>query len=107
MKKRRKEKKTSEEKKKQADFGGHSYQWFYIKYASIELNQELSSLSEQSLSRLQSYGLSFYENNWSKMYREQVSLWLNNEDGHNDITTYKNFSHRFLQLQTPEEITIY
>ena len=41
------------------------------------------------------------------MYREQVSLWLNNEDGSNDITTYKNFSHRFLQLQTPEEITIY
>ena len=95
------------EKKKQADFGGHSYQWFYIKYASIELNQELSSLSEQSLSRLQSYGLLFYEKNWSKMYREQVSLWLNNENGSNDITTYKNFSHRFLQLQTPEEITIY
>ena len=95
------------EKKEQADFSGHPYQWFYIKYASIELDQELSSLSEQSLSRLQSYGLSFYENNWSKMYREQVSLWLNNEENHNDITTYKNFSHRFLQLQTPEEITIY
>ena len=95
------------EKKKQADFGGHSYQWFYIKYASIELDQDLSSLSEQSLSRLQSYGLSFYEKNWSKLYREQVSLWLNNENGSNDITTYKNFSHRFLQLQTPEEITIY
>lgn len=41
------------------------------------------------------------------MYREQVSLWLNNEDGSSDITTYKNFSHRFLQLKTPEEITIY
>ena len=41
------------------------------------------------------------------MYREQVSLWLNNEENHNDITTYKNFSHRFLQLQTLEEITIY
>ena len=95
------------EKKKQADFGGHSYQWFYINYASIELDQDLSSLSEQSLSRLQSYGLLFYEKNWSKMYREQVSLWLNNENGSNDITTYKNFSHRFLQLQTPEEITIY
>ena len=95
------------EKKEQADFSGHSYQWFYIKYASIELNQDLSSLSEQSLSRLQSYGLLFYEKNWSKMYREQVSLWLNNENGSNDITTYKNFSHRFLQLQTPEEITIY
>lgn len=95
------------EKKKQADFGGHSYQWFYIKYASIELDQDLSSLSEQSLSRLQSYGLSFYEKNWSKMYREQVSLWLNNEENHNDITTYQNFSSRFLQLQTAEEITIY
>ena len=89
------------------DFGGTSYQWFYIKYASEELDQDLSSLSKQTLDRIESYGLSFYEQNWSKMYREQVSLWLNNEDGHNDITTYKNFSHRFLQLQTPEEITIY
>lgn len=95
------------EKKEQVDFGGHSYQWFYIKYASIELNQDLAPLSKQALDRIESYGLSFYENNWSKMYREQVSLWLNNEDGSNDITTYKNFSHRFLQLQTPEEITIY
>ena len=95
------------EKKKQADFGGRSYQWFYIKYASIELDQDLSSLSEQSLSRLQGYGLSFYESNWSKMYREQVSLWLNNEKNHNDITTYQHFSSRFLQLQTAEEITIY
>lgn len=95
------------EKKKQADFGGHSYQWFYIKYASIELDQDLSSLSEQSLSRLQGNGLTFYEKNWSKMYREQVSLWLNNEENHNDITTYQHFSSRFLQLQTAEEITIY
>ena len=89
------------------DFGGTSYQWFYIKYASEELDQELPSLREQSLSIIETLKFPFLENNWSQMYREQVSLWLNNEDGHNDITTYKNFSHRFLQLQTPEEITIY
>ena len=41
------------------------------------------------------------------MYREQVSLWLNNEDGSSDITTYKNFSHRFLQVEDAKDIENY
>ena len=89
------------------DFGGTSYQWFYIKYASEELDQELPSLREQSLSIIETLKFPFLENNWSQMYREQVSLWLNTEDGHNDITTYKNFSHRFLQVENAKDIENY
>ena len=41
------------------------------------------------------------------MYREQVSLLLNSEEGSDEITTYKNFSSRFLDYTTYDEIQIY
>lgn len=45
------------------DFGGTSYQWFYIKYASEELDQELPSLRQQSLSIIETLKFPFLENN--------------------------------------------
>ena len=96
------------EKQAMKDYGGHSYQWFYIKYASEILGDEdLYPLSIQSRIEIEKLNISFFENKWKAMYREQVSLWLNNEEGSNEITTYKNFSSRFLDYTTFDEIKIY
>lgn len=96
------------EKQAMKDYGGHSYQWFYIKYAAEELGDEnLSSLSAQSKKAIEKLNIPFFTNQWRSMYREQVSLWLNSEEGSDEITTYKNFSHRFLDYTTYDEIQIY
>lgn len=45
------------------DYGGHSYQWFYIKYASEELgNENLSSLSAQSKKAIEELNIPFFTN---------------------------------------------
>ena len=45
------------------DYGGHSYQWFYIKYAAEELgNENLSSLSAQSKEAIEKLDIPFFTN---------------------------------------------
>lgn len=91
------------ENEKQIDHGGQNYQWFYFKYASLELNQTVDSLYAQTKAQIETLKIPFITNNWHQIYREQVSLWLKDKD---DIGRYANY-HRFLHLSNVNEITCY